>query len=150
MPRSPVRSLSSLLGALLACALAVGCASGPPRQGPGWRTIDRDGLSLDAPPELQLVEVAADRFRLERAEGAPFMEARLSPWCPDHADGRARPVDGRFASPLGSLPGGQDRFFALLAGSDRCLLLRFFSLADEGERSTADRIAASARWKPDR
>jgi len=131
---------------LLLLAL-LGCAS-PGARWPGWTTLERGHLRLEAPGDLQLVDLGEGRFRLERSEGLTFMEARLSAYCPDAAEpGMSAVEPGRFASPLGGLPGGEDRFFSIVAGRDQCLLLRFFGLWDAGERNAADRIAASVRWE---
>jgi hypothetical protein len=150
LARQEAPMLRALSIAVALCVAALGCAASTAstaERWPGWRTLASGGLELQAPADLTLVALEGDRFRLERADGPPFMEARLSPWCPNAAEpGAAKSYDGRFASALGSLPGGHDKFFALLAGNDRCLLLRFFSLANSNENNIAERIAASAKW----
>lgn len=86
-------------------------------------------LHLSLPLALVAALAACATTQAERSRGWTSLDLR-----------------GRFASPLASLPGGQDRFFSILAGNDGCLLLRFFSLTDDRERIDADRIAASIRW----
>ncbi len=132
--------------AVLTCCL-LACAGSLPARWPGWTEVDRGPLHFQAPADLRVEDLGDGRLRLERHGGWPLMEARLSLFCPDAASpGIHASAPGRFASPLAGLPGGEDRFYAIVAGADRCLLLRFFGLWDDGERIIADHIAASVHF----
>ena len=136
------RVLAALAGAALACAGSTSTAHWP-----GWANVDRGALHFEAPADLIVEDLGEGRLRLERPGGWPLMEARMSVYCPDSPNpGVHASEPGRFASPLGGLPLGEERFYSIVADADRCVLLRFFGLWDAHERNVADQIAATVRW----